>query len=105
MPGLFAKRLRSARIKKNLKQKDVAAFLGVSNGTISFYENGTYQPPVESLTRLASLYGISTDYLLGLDRDENKMHRLIGLSKKQQTLIVEVIRKIIESSNNHNGGD
>ncbi len=47
-------------------QEYVAHYLHVSQRAYSHYENGTRQLPVAILIQLASLYDVSTDYLLGL---------------------------------------
>lgn len=61
----LAERLQSLRQSRNILQKEVAAYLKVSVGTISNYENGVHQPDLETLNKLADFYGVSTDYLLG----------------------------------------
>lgn len=50
--------LKKARINKNLKQEDIARFLGKSVPTISCYENGTKAISVENLKRVCNLLGI-----------------------------------------------
>ena len=57
--------IRSLRIDKNLTQKQVAQHLGISQNTYSQYEIGVLNYPVEALIKLADLYGVSVDYLLG----------------------------------------
>ena len=57
--------IRSLRIDKNLTQKQVAQHLGISQNTYSQYEIGVLNYPVDALIKLADLYGVSVDYLLG----------------------------------------
>ena len=57
--------IRSLRIDKNLTQKQVAQHLGISQNTYSQYEIGVLNYPVYALIKLADLYGVSVDYLLG----------------------------------------
>lgn len=45
--------LRAARMERSMTQGELAARLGVSQGTISFWENGTEMPTVEHLIVLA----------------------------------------------------
>ena len=45
--------IRAARTERGLTQGELAARLGVSQGTISFWENGTESPTVEHLIVLA----------------------------------------------------
>ena len=61
----FSQRLRELRTERGLLQEQVAGMIGVIKSTISTYENGTRQPSLEILVRLANLYHVSTDYLLG----------------------------------------
>ena len=66
----FASRLKQLRLNKNLRQEQVANLIGVNKSAISTYENNTRQPSFEILVRLATLYRVSTDYLLG--RTDNR---------------------------------
>ena len=57
--------IRSLRIDHEYTQKQIAAYLGISQNTYSQYEVGILNYPVETLMKLADLYGVSVDYLLG----------------------------------------
>lgn len=59
-------RLRSARENKNLTQLQVAKLTGITNTTLSNYENATSRPDPDTLKLLAKTYNVTTDYLLGL---------------------------------------
>ena len=61
----FADRLRAIRLDRGLKQKDVAAAIGISEPNYSMYEHGTREPGISKLTKLANVLNVSTDYLLG----------------------------------------
>ena len=56
---------RSLRIDNGYTQKQIAAYLGISQNTYSQYEIGVLNYPVDVLIKLAELYGVSVDYLLG----------------------------------------
>ncbi len=58
-------RLKELRTAKNLYQKDIATLLGVDRTTYSKYESGASEPNREILLRLAQIFDVSTDYLLG----------------------------------------
>ena len=63
--------IRSLRIDRGYTQKQIAAYLGISQNTYSQYEVGTLNYPVDVVVKLADFYGVSTDYLLGrTDRKE-----------------------------------
>lgn len=57
--------LATLRREKGMAQKELAILLNLSIGTISNYENGVHSPDLNTLCRLADLYGVTTDYLLG----------------------------------------
>ncbi len=59
-------RLRDLRKTRNLTQQQVADRVGVSKAMISSYELSTRQPSYDILVKLAALFGVSCDYLLGL---------------------------------------
>ena len=63
------KNLRGIREDKDIKQKDIAAYLNVSQNTYSQYETGVISLTAEVLIKLADYYGVSVDYLL--DRTNN----------------------------------
>lgn len=57
--------LTMLRSEKGLYQKELAAFLNLSVGTISNYEKGIHSPDLNTLCKLADYFGVTTDYLLG----------------------------------------
>ena len=64
------KNLRSIREDSDIKQKDIAKYLNVSQNTYSQYETGVISLTAEILIKLADYYNVSIDYLL--DRTNNK---------------------------------
>ena len=63
------KNLREIREDKDIKQKDIAKYLNVSQNTYSQYETGVISLTAEILIKLADYYNVSVDYLL--DRTKN----------------------------------
>lgn len=63
---IFAERLKKLRIEAGLSQDVLAKKLGVSRGSISFYENCDRIPDIIFLVSASSLFGVSPDYLLGI---------------------------------------
>lgn len=68
--------LKILRKQKGLYQKDVATFLGVDRTTYVKYENGVSEPDNDTLVKLAELFNVSVDYLLG--RETNDIYASIG---------------------------
>lgn len=63
------KNLRGIREDRDLKQKDIAKLLNVSQNTYSQYETGVISLTAEVLIKLSDYYKVSIDYLL--DRTNN----------------------------------
>lgn len=59
-------RIRDLREDRDLKQREVAAYLNCSQQVYSNYELGQRDLPTDVLIKLSKLYGVSVDYLLGL---------------------------------------
>ena len=61
---MFFRRLRDMREDSDLKQADIAEYLGIAQTVYSRYERGFRTIPLEHLIRLADLYKVSVDYLI-----------------------------------------
>ena len=61
--------LRAIREDKDIRQKDIATYLNVSQNTYSQYETGVISLTAEILIKLSDYYNVSIDYLL--DRTTN----------------------------------
>ncbi len=66
----FSNRLRELRTQAGLTQLQLAQRLGITKSVISFYELSERAPSPDVLIRLAKIFHVSTDYLLGLDKRE-----------------------------------
>lgn len=89
MIGEFAIRLKQLRLDKHLRQDQVAALIGVTKSAISAYENDLRQPSYAVLVRFATLYRVSTDYLLGCSN--NRTIDISGLTETEAALITEIV--------------
>ena len=67
-------RIRNIREDRDIRQRQIAEYLNVSQNTYSQYENGVISLSTETAVRLAEFYGTSVDYLLGLT-DEKKPYK------------------------------
>lgn len=71
--------IRSLRIDNGYTQKQIAAYLGISQNTYSQYELGVLNYSVETLEKLADFYGVSVDYLLGRTCEKRPYPPKVGL--------------------------
>ena len=65
------KRIKNLREDNDLKQKEIAYYLKITQQQYSLYEKGIRDIPVDLLIRLANYYNVSIDYIVG--RSNNKI--------------------------------
>ncbi|MBR6205603.1 MAG: helix-turn-helix transcriptional regulator [Oscillospiraceae bacterium] len=90
MASSFARRLKELRLRYELGQAQVARMANVTKNAISTYENGSRQPSFETLIRLAVIYRVSTDFLLGVANEQAL--DISGLNEDD----VDAVRQLIE---------
>lgn len=64
---MLGQRINELRIAAGWNQVELAKRLNIAKQTVSNWENENIQPSIEMLVRIAKLFGVTTDYLLGLD--------------------------------------
>ena len=62
---MYFRRLRDMREDADLKQAQIAEYLGIQQTVYSRYERGYQTIPLEHLIKLADYYRVSLDYLVG----------------------------------------
>lgn len=62
---MFGTILKKLRNEKNITQKDLAKYLGVSDRSVGYYETGQRTPPPDIIEKIADYFNVSVDYLLG----------------------------------------
>lgn len=61
----MAKKLKAARLFNNMTMVEAGEKLGIAQPTLSAWEAERKTPSIDALERMADLYGVTTDYLLG----------------------------------------
>lgn len=82
-------KFRTARQLKKLKVIEAAELLGISQPTLSAWETGNKSPSVEGLEKMADLYGVTTDFLLGRTDSECSFDNMVSLNKKLLPILHE----------------
>lgn len=85
----FGQRIKALRLQKKLTQAELAQQLGVTKSVISAYETGLRMPSYDILIRLARIFKVSTDYLLGVEARVNL--DLSGLTDEESTALIKLI--------------
>lgn len=86
----FGEKLRQLRRGRNMTQQELGSQIGLSKAVISKYEVGMGYPSFDILILFALFFGVSTDFLLGLDG--SKTLDVSRLTDRQ----IECIQRIID---------
>lgn len=69
----WSKRIKDLRIDHDMKKKELADKLDISERTLSRYESGKCEPTISILIKLSLLFNVSIDYLAGI-KDETMIN-------------------------------
>ena len=86
-----------------MSQSELGKFIGVSQTTVTAWETGRAEPSSTFVSKLADLFNVSTDYLLG--RSDSKKEPYYELTEKEKNDIAVQAEKLmdgIESGENLN---
>ena len=85
----LAEKLALSRKNIKLSQSQVARQIDVSASAVSAYELGEVTPSLETLIKLANLYHVSTDYLLGISYPRDSVALDTSRLTKQQLVALQ----------------
>lgn len=66
-------RIARLREKHSMTQEDLAGKLGITRASLSHYENNRREPDYDTTVRIANLFNVSVDYLMGRTEDPHKI--------------------------------
>jgi transcriptional regulator with XRE-family HTH domain len=72
--NIFTKRLKVEKTKAGYSEYTLAVALGLSPSSVHFYLSGKTSPTVENLIKIADVFDVSADYLLGRT-DKRNSHK------------------------------
>ena len=85
-------KLKSLRKEKKLTQKQVADRIGLAISAVSSYESGSRYPSYDVLVKLARMFHVSTDYLLGITDRRNI--DVTGLNDNEIGLVSQLVEML-----------
>ena len=85
-------RIKTLRTQQNLTQTQLANQLHVTKSMVSAYENDLRTPSYNTLIKLSHIFHVSTDYLLGVDRNEKDVINLSGLTEEEKAAITNLVK-------------
>lgn len=93
---MFGERLKELREARGISQVQLARRLGKSKQSVSNWENNNILPSIEILIRLARIFCVSCDYLLGID---NQRFLDVNGLKDEELIHLQLIINDLRSKN------
>lgn len=101
----FNDKLKKLRLARGLNIKEFSQLISISDSMILRYESGERQPSLKVLCKLATCLGVSTDYLLGMERSKDHLPALAidlsNLTPKQIECIKSIVKECEEMNKFH----
>ncbi|WP_248927151.1 helix-turn-helix domain-containing protein [Paenibacillus hamazuiensis] len=70
----YGERIALLREKHSMTQEDLSSKLGITRASLSHYENNRREPDYETILKIADLFKVSVDYLVGrVDDPQNEL--------------------------------
>lgn len=89
-------RIRLAREDAGLTQGQLAKMLGVSRPTVSDIEAGRRKVSAEELGKMADLFGVSTEWLLGRDQSADMSQDLLLAARHLEKLSAGDLQRVLD---------
>lgn len=92
---MISSRLRELRQQHGYTQQHMANLLNIKRPTYTRYETGTNEPDHETIVRLADIFAVSVDFLLGRGEEEKSIRK----SPSEEELLDEKTKLILSLLN------
>lgn len=86
---MISNKIKLLREKHSDKQSDLAKKLNITRSSVNAWEMGISLPSTSNIVKIALLYNVSTDYLLGIEK--NSTINITGLSNQELSILIELI--------------
>ena len=90
----FGKKLRELRSNKGWTQEELASKLRLTKSVISAYETSLRYPSYDVLVRICTIFNVSSDYLLGIEKQQPI--DIGGLSDENKLLVLKMVEALKE---------
>ena len=84
--AIIGKRIEFLRAQARMSQQDVSEIIGIAKSTYSGYELGQHEPSAETICRLAELFLVTTDFIIGKDYMSEKRDQDFEMDELQTTM-------------------
>ena len=93
---MVAERIKHLREQDSMTQADLARRLNITRSSVNAWEMGISVPSTQCIVELANLFGVSTDFLLGVDSSSSV--NLSGLTEEDVRLVYHVVAHLREKN-------
>ena len=97
----IGKRIQQLREESNMLQAELAENLGLGRTTISNYEHAYSSPDLETLTAIAQLFHVSTDFLLGISNNRSNFSD----TNKEQVKVLNYYERLNSENRDYINGE
>lgn len=91
---MFGQRLKALRLEKGMTQQQLADFLDIEKSNISRFESGKQSPSSDNRIKMAKLFNVSVDYMLGLSDHKSLDKEKSEKISKEAADLMEKINKL-----------
>ena len=99
--NIVGKRIRFLRTQHGYTQQEIADKLGVGRAVYGMYEGGTRSVSVEVIVKLAQLYNVTTDFIIGLTNN-TQGSKTDTIEKYLSPMAIQNIKEMVKSKNHTN---
>lgn len=94
----FGEKLKQLRLSKKLTQPELSKRIHITKSMISALETDMRSPSLDVLIRIARFFNVSTDYLLGVDK--NQTIDVTGLTSDQTQVLYDLASELKKANSN-----
>lgn len=94
---MIGDKLKELRENKGLVQTELSNLLNIKQGSYSNYELNKREPDIETIIKIAKFYNITTDYLLGYQKEDNKENLT-----NEEIKIINDLKRILSNKKTEN---
>lgn len=92
-----ARRIRELMFERGWGVKAFAARIPADKNSVKTWLAGKYYPRYDSLVKVATLFGVSTDYLVGLSENRDNVHTAVPLVCVREEYLRRVKMRLLSS--------
>ena len=98
---MIAEKIKALREARGWSQAELSRRLGITRNGVNSWELGLSMPSPACLVDLAKVFGVSTDYLLGLERLTTV--DVTGLADRDVAVLAELAERLKNCKDRHSG--